>query len=119
VASEAADTLKRVTLELGGNDAAILLPDVPLNEDLAENIVLGAFTTTGQICFAIKRLLVHRSIFSDVVDLLRTAVDDIVVGDGLCPDVRMGPLNNARQFESVQRLIARTRAAGLAIEERG
>jgi aldehyde dehydrogenase len=119
VAAEAADTLKRVTLELGGNDAAILLPDVALNEDLAENVILGAFTTTGQICFAIKRLFVHRSIYADLVDLLRTAADDIVVGDGLCPDVRMGPLNNARQYESVRGLIDRTRTAGLAIEERG
>jgi acyl-CoA reductase-like NAD-dependent aldehyde dehydrogenase len=119
VAAEAAETLKRVTLELGGNDAAIVLPDVPLDEDLAENIVLGAFTTSGQICFAIKRLLVHRSIFGDVVDLLRTAVDDIVVGDGLLPDVRIGPLNNQRQYESVTGLLRRTRDAGLAIEERG
>jgi acyl-CoA reductase-like NAD-dependent aldehyde dehydrogenase len=119
VAAEAAEGLKRVTLELGGNDPAILLPDVPLSEDLAENILLGAFTTTGQICFAIKRLFVPRALFDDVVDLLRAAVDDIVVGDGLHPDVRMGPVNNARQYESVTGLIERTRQAGLHIEERG
>lgn len=119
VAAEAADTLKRVTLELGGNDAAILLPDVPVDENLADNIVLGAFTSSGQICFAIKRLLVHRSIFGDVVDLLRTAVDDIVVGDGRSPEVRMGPLNNERHYRSVTGLIDRTRAAGHVVEERG
>jgi len=119
VAAGAASTLKRVTLELGGNDAAVLLPDVAVDENLAENVVLGAFTTSGQICFAIKRLFVPRALYGDVVDLLRAALDDIVVGDGLDPDVRMGPVNNARQFESVTGLIDRSRRAGLAVEERG
>lgn len=119
VAAGAADTLKRVTLELGGNDAAVLLPDVAVDENLAENIVLGAFTTAGQICFAIKRLFVPRALYGDVVDLLRTALDDVVVGDGLNSDVRMGPVNNARQYEAVTGLIERSRRAGLAVEERG
>ncbi len=119
VAAGAAEDLKRVTLELGGNDAAVLLPDVVVDENMAENIVLGAYTTAGQICFAIKRLFVPRALLGDVVDALRAALDDVVVGDGLDPDVRMGPVNNARQYESVTGLIERSRRAGLAVEERG
>ena len=119
VAADAAAHLKRVTLELGGNDAAVLLPDVVVDENLAENIVLGAFTTAGQICFAIKRLFVPRARYDDIVDALRASLDDIVTGDGLNPDVRMGPVNNARQYESVSGLIDRSRQAGLAVEERG
>jgi acyl-CoA reductase-like NAD-dependent aldehyde dehydrogenase len=119
VAADAAESLKRVTLELGGNDPAILLADVVVDENLAENIVLGALTTAGQICFAIKRLFVPRALYGDVVDLLRTALDDVVVGDGLHADVRMGPVNNARQYKSVTSLIDRSRRAGLTVDERG
>jgi aldehyde dehydrogenase len=119
VMADAARTLKRVTLELGGNDPALLLEDVELSEDVAANLMLGAFSTSGQICFAIKRVYVHRSRYAELVDLLQTVVDTTVVGDGLDPEVTMGPLNNERQFDSVQALLDRTRAAGLDIRSLG
>lgn len=119
VMSAAARTLKRVTLELGGNDPALLLEDVELNEDVAANILLGAFTTSGQMCFAIKRLYVHESRYSELVDLLQTVIDKTVVGDGLEPDVTMGPLNNERQFLRVQGLLDRVRQAGLNAQALG
>jgi acyl-CoA reductase-like NAD-dependent aldehyde dehydrogenase len=119
VAANAASQLKRVTLELGGNDAAIMLDDVELNADTADRIVLGAFMTTGQICFANTRLFVPRSRLSEAVDVLRAAIDRIVVGDGLDPDVTMGPLNNVKQYQSVVDLLSRTQADGLDVHELG
>lgn len=117
VAADAAAALKRVTLELGGNDAAILLPDVELNEAVIGNIVLGAFSSSGQICFAIKRLYVHRSRYEELIELLGAELDTLVVGDGTDLMVRMGPLNNAAQYERVLALIQRTRDAGLDVVE--
>jgi aldehyde dehydrogenase len=119
VMAEAAQTLKRVTLELGGNDAALLLEDVELNEDVAANLMLGAFSTSGQICFAVKRLYVHASRYAEFVDLFRSVVDSTVVGDGLDPEVTMGPLNNKRQFDSVQTILDGIRNEGLDVLELG
>lgn len=119
VAAGAAAGPKPVTLELGGNDAAILLPDVELDQSLAGNLALGAFSTSGQICFAIKRLFVHRSQYGELVDLLRAELDELVVGDGTDPTVRMGPLINARQREFIDGLIRGSREAGLDIIESG
>ncbi|MCW2986964.1 MAG: Aldehyde dehydrogenase [Conexibacter sp.] len=119
VAAAAGEQLKRVTLELGGNDAAILLPDVELTDDVVGNLLLGAFSTSGQICFAIKRLFVHRSQYDELVTRLRAELDELVVGDGRDLSVRMGPLNNLAQFDAITRLIADARGAGLDVVESG
>jgi acyl-CoA reductase-like NAD-dependent aldehyde dehydrogenase len=119
VMADAAQTLKRTTFELGGNDAAILLPDVALDEDVAANLMLGAFSTSGQICFAIKRLYVHRSRYDEFVDLFRGVVDTTVVGDGLDPEVTMGPLNNPLQYRAVGGIIDGVRRQGLDLVELG
>jgi aldehyde dehydrogenase len=119
IMAEAARTLKRVTLELGGNDAAVLLEDVELNEDVAGNLLLGAFSTSGQICFAVKRIYVHRSRYEEFVGLFSGVVDSTVVGDGLVPEVTMGPLNNERQFNSVRGIIDGLQAGGLDVMELG
>jgi acyl-CoA reductase-like NAD-dependent aldehyde dehydrogenase len=119
VAADAAGTLKRVTLELGGNDAAILMPDVVLDESVVGNLVLGAFMSTGQICFAIKRLFVHRSRYEELLTKMRAELESMTVGDPVDFTVRMGPLNNAAQYERVTALIERTKAAGLDVEEHG
>lgn len=119
VAADAAPDLKRVTLELGGNDAAVLLPDVELNEDLARRLTQGAFTTSGQVCFDVKRIYAPKTVFSQLIDLMSSAIDEIVVGNGLSPDVTMGPLNNERQYESVNNLLAKTTAAGLQTRKLG
>lgn len=119
VMQAAAGRLVPVTLELGGNDAAIVLPDAEIDDDLATNLMLGAFSTSGQICFAIKRLFVHEDRAAELVDALSAAVDTTVVGNGLDPDVTMGPVNNLRQFEAVNALVARTENSGFDVRELG
>ncbi|KKC06910.1 aldehyde dehydrogenase family protein [Mycobacterium nebraskense] len=111
VMADAAGHLARLSLELGGNDAAILLDDVDLSEQAIERLVTGAFMHTGQICIDIKRLYVHDSRYAELVEKLSAAVDQIVVGDGTRPDVTMGPINNSRQYEKVTKLLAETKAA--------
>jgi acyl-CoA reductase-like NAD-dependent aldehyde dehydrogenase len=108
VMADAASHLARVTLELGGNDAALVLHDVDITEEMIKRIVTGAFSATGQICFAIKRLYVHESRYGELTERLRAAVDEIVVGDGARPEVTMGPFNNERQFVKVGELLAET-----------
>ena len=119
VMADAASHLASVTLELGGNDAALVLDDADLNEQAIARLANGAFADAGQICFAIKRLFVHESRYDELVGKLRAAVDQIVVGDGSGPEVTMGPLNNERQFQKVTELLAATKAADLDIVELG
>ncbi len=103
LASAAAD-LKRVTLELGGNDAAIVLPDAQPDE-IAEKIFWAAFNNSGQICMAIKRLYVHRDLHDDVCDALVAIAKQVKVGDGFASDTILGPVQNAMQFDKVCGLI--------------
>jgi acyl-CoA reductase-like NAD-dependent aldehyde dehydrogenase len=119
VMAAAAERLTPLTLELGGNDAAILLRDAPIDDDVAANLMLGAFSTSGQICFAIKRLFVHESRHDELVDALSAVLDTTVVGDGLEPETTMGPVNNERQFTLVRELTSRTEAAGLEVRTLG
>ena len=111
--------VKRVTLELGGNDAAIVLDDVDLGEDYVRNLAVGAFTTSGQVCFGIKRVYVHRSLFSDFCDFLTTVVAEHVVGEGLREAVTLGPLINAEAVQFVRGLVEDARNAGAQIREVG
>ncbi|MDP2086492.1 MAG: aldehyde dehydrogenase family protein, partial [Gemmobacter sp.] len=87
--------------------------------DAFQRLYRAAFMSTGQICFALKRLYVHRSRFDDVVDGLRTVVDAQVVGDGLLPETTMGPMNNAKQLKVVTDMIAEARARGQDVIELG
>lgn len=119
VMADASSHLASITLELGGNDAALILDDAELDEVAIRRIVNGAFADAGQICFAIKRVYVDESRYDELVAKLRAAVDQIVVGSGARPEVTMGPLNNERQFNKVSALIADTRAAGLDVVELG
>ena len=106
VMRDAAETVKNPTLELGGNDAAILLDDATVDENLAANIIGGAFTTSGQLCFGIKRLYTPASLADDVIGALIAGLEAYVVGDGLCPEVTLGPLHNAAQKRFVEELLA-------------
>lgn len=119
VMGDAAAHLASVTLELGGNDAALLLDDVELGEQAITRLTNGAFADAGQICFAVKRVFVHESRYDELVTKLRASVDQIVVGDGIRPEVTMGPLNNERQFKKVTELIAATKEAGLDVVQLG
>lgn len=115
----AAGNLTPVTLELGGNDAALVLPDSVLDEAALMRMYLGAFMTAGQICMAIKRLYVHRSRYDEVVEGLAAIASRQVVGDPLLAETGMGPLNNARQLKVVTDLIAQARARGAQVRELG
>lgn len=94
IASSAA-TIKSLTLELGGNDAAILLDDIDLSDATMERLGDAVFKMTGQICMAVKRLYVPRRRLDEVVDRLAAIVARTVVGNGLDAGTTMGPLHTA------------------------
>lgn len=100
----AAATLKRLNLELGGNDAAILLPDVDV-EAVAPTIFWGANFCSGQICLAVKRVFVHADIHDRFVDAYTSYAKTVVIGDGLEPGTQLGPLNNATLLHRVMGLV--------------
>jgi len=104
VMRSAASTLKRLTLELGGNDAAIICDDVDVDA-IAPRVFANAFTNAGQLCCAIKRLYVHRSVFGQMVDRLTGIARQWRVGPGLAPESQMGPLNNQAQRDHVRALL--------------
>ena len=115
----AADRLTPVTLELGGNDPAIVCADARLDETAFMNMYLGTFMSSGQICMALKRLYVHRSRYDEVIDGLTAICNRMVVGDGLLPETNMGPVNNAKQLKTVTEMIGQARSAGAEIRECG
>lgn len=115
----AADNLTPVTLELGGNDAALILEDAKLDEEAFTKMYWGAFASTGQICMALKRMYVHESRYDEVVDGFTAACERAVVGDGLLPETTMGPVNNPRQLKVVTDMIAEARAKGADLKECG
>lgn len=115
----AADNLTPVTLELGGNDAALVLEDATLNEEVFNRMYWGAFGSSGQICMAMKRLYVHESRYDEVVDGFTAACELAVIGDGLLPETTMGPVNNAKQLKVVTDMIAEARAKGADVRECG
>ena len=104
VMAGAAGLLKRITLELGGNDAGIVLDDVDPKE-VAPKLFQSAFQNSGQVCIAMKRLYVHESIYDEICDELTAIANDTVVGDGLQQGTRLGPLQNRMQYEKVKELI--------------
>lgn len=111
VMASAADTLKRLTLELGGNDAGIVLPDAD-PKAIAEGLFWGAFINSGQTCAALKRLYVHDSIYDAVCEALAAYASAIKIGDGLAEDAVLGPLQNAAQFGIVSDFVADAIARG-------
>ncbi|MEM6557514.1 MAG: aldehyde dehydrogenase family protein [Pseudomonadota bacterium] len=104
VMESAAKDLKRLTLELGGNDAAIVLPDVDL-DDVAQKIFFGAFFNTAQICVATKRLYVHEDVYDGLRDRLVAIAQATKVGDGAEQGTNLGPIQNKRQYERVLELL--------------
>ena len=110
----AASDLKRVTLELGGNDPAIVLDDVDPTA-VIDGLFWGAFTNAGQVCTAIKRLYVHEKVYAPIVDGLIERAKNVRVGDGLEPDTQIGPINNKMQFDKVSGLVDDARQQGARI----
>ncbi len=107
----AADTMKRLTLELGGNDAGIVLPDVDPKQ-IAEGLFWGGFINNGQTCAAMKRLYVHEDVYEDVCSALVEYARNIPVGDGLDEKSVLGPIANQMQFDKVKRLVDDAKTKG-------
>lgn len=111
IVESSAGNLARLTLELGGNDAGIVLPGVDPTE-IAEGLFWGAFINTGQTCAALKRLYVHDSVYEEVVQALKEVAEQTPMGPGLDERNVLGPLQNRAQFDIVSRLVADAKAAG-------
>lgn len=107
----AAKLLKRVTLELGGNDAGIVLDDVDPKE-AAPQLFQSAFQNSGQVCIAMKRLYVHESIYDEMCAELAKLAEEAIIGDGLEQGTQLGPLQNKMQFDKVKDLIEDARGSG-------
>jgi aldehyde dehydrogenase (NAD+) len=104
IASVCGQQLKRVSLELGGKNAQIVMEDADLNLAL-EGALWGAFGTTGQRCTATSRLILHRDIKKELTDMLVARAEKIKIGDGLDESVEMGPLINHAAREKVHRYV--------------
>jgi acyl-CoA reductase-like NAD-dependent aldehyde dehydrogenase len=104
IMAQAAPTVKRVTLELGGNDPAIVLPDADISFT-ADAIAASAFRNAGQVCMAVKRVFVPRSIESQFNEALVAAAQRQVVGHGVGAATTMGPMHNAPQQDLVRGLV--------------
>ena len=111
VMAGAVDTLKRLTLELGGNDAGIVLPDAD-PKAIAEGLFWGAFINNGQTCACLKRLYVHDSIYDAVCEHLAAYAANIPVGDGMTEGSVLGPVQNRMQLEIVASFVEDAKAKG-------
>ena len=114
VLASAAGTLKRVTLELGGNDPAIILDDAD-PKAIARKIFFASFVNSGQVCMAIKRIYAHESIYDELCEALVEQADAAVVGNGLDPDTELGPIQNKMQFDKVVDILKDTKQSGARI----
>lgn len=111
IMESASASLKRLTLELGGNDAGILLPDVNVKE-IAPKVFTACFHNNGQTCAALKRLYVHESQYEEMCQELAKLASEVVVGDGLDEATQLGPVQNAAQFNIIRDLAESARADG-------
>lgn len=116
VMAAGAETLKRLTLELGGNDAALVLADADI-ETTAAQIYSAAFSNAGQICGAAKRIYVANEILPAFSSALAVHVNAARVGDGLCDGVTIGPLQNRAQYQKAKRLMSKASACGAIIAQ--
>jgi acyl-CoA reductase-like NAD-dependent aldehyde dehydrogenase len=114
VMASAAGNLKRFTLELGGNDAAIVLDDVD-PKAAAPQLFWAAFANCGQICVAIKRLYVQERIYEPLCQELAKVARSVNIGDGMDPATEIGPIQNKVQYERVLGLLENTRRLGVRI----
>jgi acyl-CoA reductase-like NAD-dependent aldehyde dehydrogenase len=111
VMANAARTLKRLTLELGGNDAAIVLDDMNPQE-AARRLFAGAMLNSGQVCVAIKRAYVHDSMYEAVCSELAVLAQSAVVGNGLHEGTQLGPIQNKLQYEKLKSYLEDARLHG-------
>ena len=114
IMASAADGLKRLTLELGGNDPGIVLDDVDVRET-AQGIFNAAFLNCGQVCLAIKRAYVHDSIYDAMCEELARLAEAAVVDDGLAQGAQIGPIQNKAQYEKVKAFLDSARRDGTIV----
>jgi acyl-CoA reductase-like NAD-dependent aldehyde dehydrogenase len=114
VMAGAAETLKRITLEMGGNDAGLVLGDVDPKE-IAPKIFAAAFPNNGQVCIAMKRVYAHEDIYDSLCEELAAIAQSKKMGDGTEEGVELGPLQNKSQYEKVQAIIADAAGKGTII----
>ncbi|MER7796833.1 aldehyde dehydrogenase family protein [Microbacterium sp. NPDC096154] len=119
IQAAAAGTVKKVALELGGNDPAIVLADARLDDRTITELVAGSFGMSGQICFNIKRIYVHRSRCDEFVERFTAAASRIVVGAPLDPDAHIGPMTTPDGYANAQRLIREAQDAGAVVRTVG
>lgn len=113
-----AQSLSPITLELGGNDPAIVMPGTDFKA-IANDLFWGAFLNAGQTCACIKRLYVHEDDYEEAMSELSSIANQIKIGDGLDESVTIGPLQNSMQYEKVKALIADARANNCDVKEFG
>ncbi len=111
IMESASSNLTRCTLELGGNDAGIVLPDVDVKE-MAPKLFTACFHNNGQTCAALKRLYVHESQYEEMCLAFAELANNAVVGDGLEEGTQLGPVQNLAQLEIVKELAESARADG-------
>src|SRR5271163_1579506 len=111
VMRSAAGTLKRFTLELGGNDVSLVLDDADLDK-VAPAVFNAAMTNAGQVCYATKRVYAPRALYAELVDRLSALADAAIVGDGLEQGTTVGPIQNEAQYNKVISILDDTRTKG-------
>ncbi|WP_353228160.1 aldehyde dehydrogenase family protein [Novosphingobium sp.] len=107
----ASKDLKRITLELGGNDASIVLPDADV-KTVAEQLFWSSFTNAGQICVAAKRIYIHEDIYDEMSAAIADVARTVTVGDGANQGTGVGPIQNKKQFDRVCELIEDAKTNG-------
>jgi acyl-CoA reductase-like NAD-dependent aldehyde dehydrogenase len=119
IMANAAQSIKGVTLELGGNDPAIILDDFNIAEPAMERMAGAVFRMTGQVCMAVKRVYVPNKMHDKFVEAFSRAADKVVVGDGLEPKVTMGPLHTEKGRARALGLVADAKTRGATVTELG
>ncbi len=118
IATTAAADLKRVLLELGGNDPAIVLDDADVDA-VADGVFANAFANCGQICVAIKRVYAPSALYGQLVDALADRARAARLGDGQTAGTEIGPLCNPVQRERIQELVADAIGSGVSVAAGG
>jgi aldehyde dehydrogenase len=119
IIANAGQTIKSMTAELGGNDAAIVLDDLELTDELAARMSGLVFRMAGQVCMAIKRIYVPQTRYEAFVEAFSKAADRILVGDGLIPAVTMGPVHTRGSQERAQALVDDAARRGARVRRLG
>jgi acyl-CoA reductase-like NAD-dependent aldehyde dehydrogenase len=114
VMASAAGTVKRITLELGGNDAAIVLDDVD-PQTVAPKLFFASCVNSGQVCMAVKRIYAHERVYDALCNALADEARKAKLGDGLDPATQYGPIQNRKQYERVLGILEDTKRRGARI----